>query len=78
MAFPFPKGSTVRQKVPVIEGKISMTRFDESSQELSYHVDYKLGSENHSRWFKESELDLIKAPDPAPEKKAEAPAPVKK
>ena len=71
----FPKGSTVRQKVPVIEGKVTSTRFDEDTQELIYHVDYKLGTESHSRWFKESELDLIKAPEPAP---AKAETPVKK
>lgn len=54
----FKKGSTVRQIVPVIEGKVSSTRFNEEQQQLEYHVDYKdAGGHPHSRWFFENQLE---------------------
>lgn len=52
-----PKGSKVRQVVPVIEGTVSGTRFNEETQALEYHVDYTdADGQPVSRWFLEHEL----------------------
>lgn len=67
---PIAKGSKVKQVVPAIEGEVGARRFDESSSEMEYHVDYKdAAGHPMARWFKESELTVTAEPQP------EAPAP---
>lgn len=58
----FKKGSKVRQVVPVIEGLIDQTRFNESAQSLEYHVTWG----ESARWFLEEDLELTKDQPEAP------------
>jgi hypothetical protein len=51
-----PKGTTVRQVVPAIEGVVADTRFNSERDELEYLVAYTSDGEDHTRWFAESEL----------------------
>lgn len=59
----FKKGSKVRQVVPVIEGEVTATRFNEEQQQLEYHVGFGTEEDPSARWFLESELEAVEADD---------------
>jgi hypothetical protein len=67
------KGATVRQQVPTIEGVVDDRRFDEATEAMEYHVNFTdpVTKEPSARWFKESELKVIKDAPPAPAAKKE-------
>lgn len=57
MDAPLPKGTIVRQVVPVIEGTISDITFNANLLAFQYQVDYVDEAGNrHSRWFSASEV----------------------
>lgn len=66
----FKKGSTVRQKLPEIQGEVTSTRFNEDAQALEYHVSYTdAAGHPHARWFLEHELESaepVKSNEAAP------------
>ena len=57
-----PKGSTVRQIVKPIEGKVVETKYNEDKQQLSHLVEYTADKEPHSRWFTGDELTVVNTP----------------
>ena len=56
-----PKGSKVRQIVPVIEGEVVKTEFNEDAGCLQYLVEYghpdSPDGAPHQRWFLESQVE---------------------
>ena len=55
---PIAKGTEVKQKIQVIEGTVSKVTYDDESSEFKYLVDFKSDSEDHQRWFSESEIEV--------------------
>ena len=58
---PIPKGSTVRQIVPVITGTTQQTRFNEDAGELEYLVVYDDDGDGVfcERWFFHSQIEVL-------------------
>ena len=55
-----PKGTTVRQKVPAIEGVVEDAKLNTETGEIDYHVTFTgADGEPSARWFKESELGTL-------------------
>lgn len=52
-------GNEVRQVVPVIAGTIADTRYNKGTKKLEHLVVWQDGEEEGSRWFSESELELV-------------------
>ena len=58
MAAKFKRGSMVSQIVPVIEGSVAEIKFVED--DICYLVEFSgIDGEQHSRWFKEEELEEL-------------------
>lgn len=57
---PIPKGSAVRQIVPVITGTTTQTRFNEEAGELEYLVAYDDDGDGVfcERWFLASQIEV--------------------
>jgi hypothetical protein len=58
-------GDKVRQIVPVINGVITKTEYDEETEQLKHLVEYESKDENGdahtlTRWFKADELEAAK------------------
>ena len=68
---PIPKGSAVRQLVPVITGTTQQTRFNEEAAELEYLVAYDDDGDGVfcERWFLQSQIEVT-----APATTAQVPA----
>lgn len=61
---PIPKGTTVRQVVPVIEGVVNARRLNDDTGEVEYLVAYAAADgEPAERWFLESQIAAVAAPD---------------
>lgn len=60
---PIPKGTTVRQVVPVIEGVVNARRLNDDTGEVEYLVAYVSNGEPAERWFLESQIAAVAAPD---------------
>ena len=57
---PIPKGATVRQVVPVIEGQVTERRFNEEAAAMEYLVAFTTADGNAAeRWFLESPLTEV-------------------
>lgn len=57
---PIPKGSAVKQVVPVITGTVTAVTYNDDDGVFEYRVDYTDAEGNPSqRWFKESEIEVV-------------------
>lgn len=59
---PIPKGTTVRQIVPLIEGQVTERRFSEDAGCMEYLVSYaSADGDAAERWFLETQLAEVAA-----------------
>lgn len=56
----FKKGDAVEQIVVPITGTVGGFQVDQESGDVLVLVNYKLGGVSHSRYFKESDIELKK------------------
>lgn len=57
---PIPKGATVRQVVPVIEGQVTDRRFNEETGAMEYLVTFTTADgDDAERWFLEAQLKEV-------------------
>lgn len=55
---PIAKGTQVKQIVQVIEGTVSKVQYNDEKGQFEYLVDFMSDSEDHQRWFSETEIEV--------------------
>lgn len=52
-------GNSVKLIQPVIQGSIIDTEYDKDAKQLRHLVEWSDATGEHSRWFTESELEVV-------------------
>jgi len=52
-------GATVRVKAPIIQGRVIETRYNKDTKALERLVEYPEGTQTHTRWFGDAQLEVV-------------------